>query len=173
MPSPNMPTLDTATVYAGSCLLEGTNLSEGRGTTRPFEILGAPWVESERISQLMNHIGLAGVYFRPHRFTPLFNKWARTPCGGVQIHVTDRDQFNPFITGLHFVQSVYRCWPGNFEWRKEPYEFETERPAIDLLAGGAWFREAVTKELSLETFQAGWKQSLVEFQMIRKRFLLY
>jgi uncharacterized protein YbbC (DUF1343 family) len=173
MPSPNMPTLDTATVYGGSCLFEGTNISEGRGTTRPFETLGAPWVEPERFCQRMNTMELPGVRFRPCRFSPFFHKWARRPCGGVQIHVTDRQKFQPFLTGIHLLQSIYQCWPGEFSWRKGPYEFEAERLAIDLLAGGKWLREAVERDISLDRFYLDWKESLDTFGNIRKKYLLY
>lgn len=151
VPSPNMPALETAVVYPGICLLEGTNLSEGRGTTRPFEIVGAPWIEPLALARALQECGLPGVAFRPLRFRPTFQKHAGQVCGGVQIHVVDRDRFLPFRTGIHILRCVAEMWPDAFGWRREPYEFEGERLAIDLLAGGAWLREVVEGKRDLES----------------------
>src|SRR5215470_15129466 len=123
MPSPNMPTLDTAIVYPGTVLYEGTMLSEGRGTTRPFELVGAPWIDSERFAGAMNALGLDGVYFRPAGFEPTFQKHAKQPCGGCQIHVTDREAFKPVKTGVALIEMVRRFDPTRFEWRQPPYEY--------------------------------------------------
>jgi uncharacterized protein YbbC (DUF1343 family) len=168
-----MPALETATVYPGSCLLEGTNLSEGRGTTRPFEIVGAPWVDPETFARTLNSLGLPGVRFRPVWFRPTFHKFAGETCGGVQIHVADRRNFLPFLTGIHLISCAAGLWPEAFDWRREAYEFEVQRLAIDLLAGGTWLREAVEQRKDLAQEQEGWKKQLQEFKALRKNYLLY
>jgi len=111
MPSPNIPTLETATVYPGMCLLEGTILSEGRGTTRPFEISGAPFIKPEKLINRLNDFKLKGVYFRPLYFTPAFNKFSGQLCGGVQIHILDREKFKPFKTAVSILLSVKELYP--------------------------------------------------------------
>src|SRR5687767_6094668 len=122
MPSPNMPTLDTAVVFPGTVLFEGTMLSEGRGTTRPFELVGAPWIDAERFATAMNALGLPDVYFRPAVFEPTFQKHAQKPCGGCQIHVLGRDEFRPVITGVALIDKFRRFDPAQFAWRPPPYE---------------------------------------------------
>ena len=136
MPSPNMPTLDTATVYGGMCLLEGTNVSEGRGTTRPFEIFGAPWVNPETLTHALNRLGLAGAHFRQTFFQPTFNKFAGEICGGAQLHVTDRDCFRPFATGIEVIRCIRRIYANFFQWKQPPYEYEYNRFPIEVLLGG-------------------------------------
>ena len=143
MPSPNMPTLDTAVVYPGACLLEGTELSEGRGTTRPFEILGAPWLEPEPLVAKVSAQALPGVVLRPLYFEPTFQKHAGRLCGGVQVHVTDRQVFRPVLTYLTLLTEIRRLWPDHFAWKKPPYEYELEKLPIDILAGGPELRAAV------------------------------
>jgi uncharacterized protein YbbC (DUF1343 family) len=173
LPSPNMPTLDTAWVYPGGCLLEGTNASEGRGTTRPFEIIGAPYVDPERWSAALAAEGLAGVRFRALSFEPTFQKHARTPCGGVQLHVTDRSSFAPLRVGVALLATLQRCCAGAFGWRAEAYEFVADRPAIDLLAGGRWLREGVEAGVSVDELCAGWPAAEAVFAERRRPFLLY
>ncbi|MDP8224838.1 MAG: DUF1343 domain-containing protein [Candidatus Lernaella stagnicola] len=134
-PSPNMPTLATATVYPGGCLLEGTNLSEGRGTTQPFETVGAPWLNGRELADRLNQRGLPGVTFRPVEFIPTFHKYAGEVCGGVFVHVTDRDSFRSFDAYVELIKAARKQAPGDFAWRTEPYEFENDRPAFDLLCG--------------------------------------
>ncbi len=136
MPSPNMPTLDTAIVYPGMCLFEATNVSEGRGTTRPFEIFGAPWIKAAPLACALRERGLRGVYFRELEFEPTFQKHACQVCGGVQIHVTDRGAFEPVRTGVEVIQSVRELWPEEFAWNPPPYEYETEKLPIEVLLGG-------------------------------------
>lgn len=144
IPSPNMPTLDTAIVFTGGCLIEGTNLSEGRGTTRPFEFIGAPFIDDEgRLVDALTHENLPGVRFRPMRFQPGFQKWAGQICGGVQIHVTDRDAFHSLNTGLAVLRNVRGLWPREFQWRTDMYEFRDDVPAVDLLTGQARVREMI------------------------------
>jgi len=173
MPSPNMPFLETAVVYPGACLIEGTNLSEGRGTTRPFEIVGAPWIEPAAMAASLNRIGLPGVAFRPLFFRPTFNKHAGRSCGGVQIHVMNRDTFLPHLTGIEVIRCARRLWPGEFDWRREPYEFETRRLAIDLLAGGTWLRRVVEEKVTLSECVNAWSREIREFEKVRSKYLLY
>jgi uncharacterized protein YbbC (DUF1343 family) len=136
MPSPNMPTLETATVYPGMCLLEGTNISEGRGTTRPFELLGAPFIDAEPFARELNQLRLPGAHFRPTWFQPTFQKFAGEMCGGAQLHVTDRDRFAPFQTGLEIIRALRRIYPESFVWKQPPYEYEYESLPIEILLGG-------------------------------------
>jgi uncharacterized protein YbbC (DUF1343 family) len=136
MPSPNMPTLETATVYPGMCLLEGTNISEGRGTTRPFEIFGAPFLDAEILCQEMNDAGLPGVYFREMYFQPTFHKFAGELCAGAQLHVADRNQFRPFATGVEVIRRLRKLYPNQFAWKQPPYEYEYRRLPMEVLLGG-------------------------------------
>jgi len=136
MPSPNMPTLETATVYPGMCLLEGTNISEGRGTTRPFELFGAPFIEAEKFSRELNQLELPGVHFRENWFQPTFQKFAGEICGGAQLHVTDRAIFAPYRTGIEIIRTVRRMYGESFKWKEPPYEYEYERLPIETLLGG-------------------------------------
>jgi len=143
MPSPNMPTLDTAIVYPGMCLLEGTNLSEGRGTTRPFELFGAPFIDARKLAEELLRYELPGVNFRPCVIEPAFHKFARQRCDALQLHVTDRRAFCPYRTGLTVLVAVKSLWPEEFTWRTEPYEFRDDVPAIDLLTGRTEVRQAI------------------------------
>lgn len=135
LPSPNMPTLDTAIIYPGMCLLEATNLSEGRGTTRPFELFGAPYIDGQLLTRRLNELMLPGVRFRSAVFKPGFQKWAGEACFGCQVHITDRNKCRPYQLGLAILSTVYRLFQDDFDWRLQPYEFVTEKPAIDLLCG--------------------------------------
>jgi uncharacterized protein YbbC (DUF1343 family) len=136
MPSPNMPTLDTATVYPGMCLLEGTNISEGRGTTQPFEIFGAPFVDAEKLCRQLNNLNLPGVFFRENYFQPTFQKFAGELCGGAQIHVLDRNVYRAFQTGVEIIRCIRKLNPEKFAWRQPPYEYEYEKLPIQILLGG-------------------------------------
>jgi len=160
LPSPNMPTLDTAFVYPGQCLVEATNLSEGRGTTRPFEIVGAPFLDGYRLAARLGALGLPGVRFRPLSFRPMFHKFAGRSCGGVQLHVTDRAAFRPYRTGLALLAAARAEAPAEFRWRSEPYEFVADPPAIDLLTGSDAARRGVESGATVEELAAG----LVEFE---------
>ena len=136
LPSPNMPTLETATVYAGMCLLEATNISEGRGTSRPFELFGAPWIRGEEFAAALNALALPGVYFREAYFQPTFHKYAGEICAGAQVHVTDRDRFFPFRTGVEIIRYTQANYVAKFEWKAPPYEYEYKRLPIEVLIGG-------------------------------------
>lgn len=143
LPSPNMPTYDTALVYPGGCLLEGTNLSDGRGTTRPFEITGAPWVSGKRLAEGLARTGLPGFVARPLGFEPTFHKHAKQSCGGVQIHVTDARTFRPVATYVALCALAHHASPSDFRFRTEKYEFVDHIPAFDLLVGSAEPRERI------------------------------
>lgn len=173
-PSPNMPTPSTATVYPGMCLIEGTQLSEGRGTTLPFELCGAPGIEAHRLADALAKENLPGILFRPQYFKPQFQKCAGQVCGGVQLHVTDRDAFKPTLTGIAVIRAIAKLFPGVFKWRTEPYEFVSDRPAIDLLYGHPEFRETLLPEnTDLAEIEASWQADLDNFQSVRKNYLLY
>ncbi len=141
MPSPNMPTLDTATVYPGMCLFEATNVSEGRGTTRPFELFGAPFIDAKKLCRYLNGLKLPGVYFRENYFLPTFHKGAGQICGGAQIHVIDRNAFKPFDTAIRILRYLFHEYPKAFAWKAPPYEYEYEKLPIDILLGSGTFRK--------------------------------
>jgi uncharacterized protein YbbC (DUF1343 family) len=172
-PSPNMPTPETALVYPGMCLLEGTELSEGRGTTRPFEVFGAPFVEPRRLAETLGALELPGVVFRPCWFKPTFQKHAGVRCGGVQVHVIDRAAFRPYRTGVACLWAVRRLWPEAFRWRERAYEFVADRPAIDLLAGSDRLRRALDAGAPLGEIEASWREEEAAFREARARYLLY
>jgi uncharacterized protein YbbC (DUF1343 family) len=144
-PSPNLPRVESLLAYAGQVLLEGTNLSEGRGTTRPFEVAGAPYIDPERLCRALDEVDLPGVRFLPIRFVPTFDKWAGQTCGGVSVHITDRRDFRPFRTTVALLAAVRRTWPSDFAWLPPPYEYETVRPPIDILFGSSRLREALDR----------------------------
>jgi len=173
MPSPNMPTLDTAIVYPGGVLFEGTQLSEGRGTTRPFELLGAPWVDAEPFAARLNALGIAGARFRPVIFEPTFHKHARQPCGGVQIHVTDRRAFRPVLAGVAVMGEFHRAAPDRFAWREPPYEYVHDRMPIDILAGSDRLRHAIEADVPAREIAQEWEAEAREFEAIRQPYLLY
>ena len=173
MPSPNMPTLDTAIVYPGTVLFEGIMLSEGRGTTRPFELVGAPWIEAERFAREMNGLGLPGAYFRPAVFEPTFQKHAKQACGGCQIHVTDRAAFKPVLTGVALIAMFHKTSPSTFAWRQPPYEYEHDKMPIDILAGSAQLRQQIESGESGSSIASGWADDEARFKQLRKTYLLY
>jgi len=171
--SPNIPTFDTTTVYPGTVLFEGTNVSEGRGTTRPFELVGAPWIVAERFAETMNRRGLPGVYFRPAVFEPTFHKHARRACGGCQIHVRDRRTFRPVETAVELLAAFRAGGPDRFAWRDPPYEYEHERLPIDVLAGSPQLREQLEHGMPAGEIARSWHPAVAEFARLRERFLLY
>jgi uncharacterized protein YbbC (DUF1343 family) len=173
MPSPNMPTLETAVVYPGMVLVEGTQLSEGRGTTRPFELVGAPWIDGDRFADAMNARGLPGVRFRAVFFEPTFQKHARQGCGGCQLHVTDRHAFQPVRAAVALLEEFRRQDPTRFQWRQPPYEYEHERMPIDILSGDARLRTAIDAGTPADEIAAGWKEAGERFVALRAKRLLY
>jgi len=173
MPSPNMPTLDSATVFPGTVHFEGTQLSEGRGTTRPFELVGAPYVDAQAYARRLNDLDLPGVFFRSYIFRPTFQKHAGTSCGGVQIHVTDRNSFEPVITGIAMVKVAYDLYPTEFRWKEPPYEYVYDRNPFDVIAGTSSIREAIEKGSAIEDIQKNWNEGFDAFRQVRERYLLY
>ena len=173
IPSPNMPTLDTAIVYPGTVLFEGTNVSEGRGTTRPFEIVGAPWPVAERFAEAMNRTGLPGVYFRPVVFEPTFQKHAKTACAGCQIHVLDRRTFKPVATGVTLIDAFRTAGKNEFAWRKPPYEYEHDKMPIDILAGSSELREQIEGGIDAHAIASSWVPAVDAFMKVRQKYLLY
>jgi uncharacterized protein YbbC (DUF1343 family) len=171
LPSPNLPTLDGAIVYPGQVLLEGTNLSEGRGTTRPFELFGAPFLEPRRIKALLPE--LPGAILREASFEPTFHKWAGELCQGFQLHVTDRESFKPYFTTLALLAAIRELYPEQFAWRQPPYEYENERLPIDLLTGDAAIRRGMEEGRSAAELEADWQEDLTLFLEERREFLLY
>lgn len=173
LPSPNMPTPDTALVYPGMCLVEGTDLSEGRGTTRPFELAGAPYLDGHRLAADLTAMALPGVMFRPAIYTPMFQKHHGKPCGGVQLHVTNPETFRPYRTGVAFLKACYDQSPASFRWRAQAYEFVDKIPAIDLLAGGDALRKGIESGASLDDLTARWPRDEGDFAAERADYLLY
>ena len=172
-PSPNIPTLESATVYPATVYLEGTNISEGRGTTKPFEFLGAPFIDAEKLADELNRQNLQGVYFRPIAFQPTFDKWKDELCFGVQIHVLNRDIFKPVHTGLVLLKTLYKLFLDDFEWKNPPYEYEYEKLPIDLLWGTDKIRKFIETERSINEIEKSWKKDLEDFKKRRNRYLLY
>jgi uncharacterized protein YbbC (DUF1343 family) len=172
-PSPNMPTPETALVYPGMCLLEGTNLSEGRGTTRPFELFGAPWLDADRLAEALDAQRLPGVRFRPARFVPTWDKHAGVRCHGAEVVVVDREAFRPFRTGIACVEAARAQNPGRFRWRSEAYEFVGNVPAFDLLCGSARERDALERGGSWRDLAAEWSREERSFRKRRSRHLRY
>ncbi|MEE8585940.1 MAG: DUF1343 domain-containing protein [Acidobacteriota bacterium] len=163
-PSPNMPSLTTATVYPGFCLMEGTNLSEGRGTTRPFELLGAPWLQARRLAWQLNRLGLPGVRFRPQGFRPSFSKYSGQQCAGIQVHLTDRSSFEPLRTVLHVLREILQL---------HPQEFQFNHQAFDRLMGNSWVREELLRKTPVQQIVQQWQGGLAEFDRRRSKHLIY
>jgi len=170
LPSPNMPTLDTALVYPGAALIEGTNVSEGRGTTKPFELIGAPFINATELANELNGLELPGVEFRAASFTPSFSKHAGKLTHGVQIHVADKEAFEPVTTGLSLVKTIHDLYPEDFEFRAEN---SAGVSFFDLLVGNGWIREAIEEGESVEEMQQKWEADLEEFKEVREDYLLY
>ena len=173
MPSPNMPTLDTAIVYPGTVLFEGVMISEGRGTTRPFELIGAPWIEAESFAKAMNALELPGAWFRPAVFEPTFQKHAKQACGGCQIHVTDRNAFEPVLTGVALIAMFRRMNAQQFAWRQPPYEYEQDKLPIDILAGYDTLRLQVESGMPAKEIAASWREDEAAFRRLRQPYLMY
>jgi len=169
-PSPNMPTLDTARVYPGGCLLEGTALSEGRGLTRPFEVWGAPGLDGRALAAAVT---LEGAHLRPTTFSPTFHKHGGQICGGVQVHVLDADAFRPYEAYLRLIAAAAAQLGERFCWRPDPYEFVADIPAIDLLSGGPEFRAAVEAGAPLDAVVAAERDGAARFAETRRAWLRY
>jgi uncharacterized protein YbbC (DUF1343 family) len=173
LPSPNIPTVQSATVFPGTVHLEGTQMSEGRGTTRPFELIGAPYIQSDRYADELAKLDLPGAQFRACVFMPTFQKHGGKACGGVQIHVTDRDAFEPVQTGIAIVKTAYDMYPNDFRWKDPPYEYEYTRNPFDVIAGTTKLREQIEQGDSLDAIVDSWQPGLDAFRPVRERYLLY
>ncbi|MBA9025328.1 uncharacterized protein YbbC (DUF1343 family) [Peribacillus huizhouensis] len=170
LPSPNMPTLDTAIVYPGAALFEGTNISEGRGTTKPFELIGAPFIDGTELAQQLNALKLSGVTFRAASFTPTTSKFANQLSHGVQIHITDRKKFQSFETGVHMVKAVHDLYPNQFQFRAPN---STGISFFDQLVGNGWIRQGIEEGRSVKDMKKQWEKELSDFKKIRSQYLLY
>ena len=173
LPSPNIPTIDTTVVFPATVHLEGTQMSEGRGTTKPFEFAGAPYIDAEEFAGALAEFEFPGVYFRACGFMPTFQKHAGQACGGIQIHVTDRETFEPTIAGIAIVKTAFDMYGAHFRWKDPPYEYEYDRNPFDLISGTSKVREAIERGDSLDSIQASWETPLAEFKRLREQFLLY
>jgi uncharacterized protein YbbC (DUF1343 family) len=164
MPSPNMPTETTALVYPGMGLVEGTNVSEGRGTTRPFELAGAPWIDAEKLAHVLNDKHLPGVRFRPVHFTPTFSKYEGKSCNGIEVHVMDRDAFNPVVVGLTVIATIHGLYPRQFAFKASDF---------DRLVGNDWVRQDIEKGVAVSVTHQRWQAGLSQFEKVRRKYLLY
>ncbi|UCD24407.1 MAG: DUF1343 domain-containing protein [Gemmatimonadota bacterium] len=173
LPSPNLPTLDSCNVYPGMVLLEGTNLSEGRGTTRPFELFGAPYLDAQEVATELNRLSLPGVVFRPCQFEPTFQKHAGQLCGGAQLHVIDRALFRPVQTAVTIISMAQRLAPDSFAWREPPYEYEADKMPIDILWGSENLRIAIDRGSSPDQILNDVSTDVAEFNDLARPYLLY
>ena len=173
MPSPNMPTLDAATVFSGTVHFEGTQVSEGRGTTKPFELIGAPYIDPDEYAEKLTDLALPGVVFRSCAFQPTFQKHAKVTCGGVQIHVVDRDRFDPVVTGIAMVKVAHDLYPNEFLWKVPPYEYVFDKNPFDVISGTNKIREAIEQGADLANITGGWKEGVAKFEEQRAPYLLY
>jgi uncharacterized protein YbbC (DUF1343 family) len=172
-PSPNLPTPISALVYPGQVLWEGTNVSEGRGTTQPFELFGAPYINVQKILATLNSEKLPGIVLRPAVFEPTSNKWQKTACNGFQIHITDPMSYQPYKTSLQLLRAVILHHRNRFEWKSPPYEYEFERRPIDLIIGDRIIRRRLENLEPIDNLEADWKESLDHFKSISRKFHLY
>lgn len=174
LPSPNMPSFNTALVYPGMCLLEATNISEGRGTTRPFEIFGAPFLNCEEFIKELERYSLPGVSFYPYVFKPTFNKFTDKNCNGFFLNVYDKNEFRPFLTGVLIIYLLKKLYPNHFKWKEPPYEYEYQKMPIDILYGSSSFREMIDKDnFNLTKLEEKWNHDKLKFSNLREEFLLY
>ncbi len=172
-PSPNMPTLDTVAIYPGLCLVEATTLSEGRGTTSPFHLVGAPWIDGLELVRRLRAHSIPGAAFRASRFRPMFGKHGGAVCEGVEIHVTDRDELRPVALGLEILKTIHDLDPVAFGWRPDPYEFVSDIPALDLLTGSPAARVAIESGGPLEELFESWRPYVSTFEASLDGILLY
>jgi uncharacterized protein YbbC (DUF1343 family) len=168
-----MPSLETAVVYPGQVLWEGTNISEGRGTTRPFEYFGAPFIQPAEVKKHLRGASLPGVNLLEVSFRPTFQKWVGEVCRGFFLQVSDRDAFRPYRTTLAILQALIELYPDEFQWKQPPYEYEQDRLPIDLLIGDRDIRQALESGTEIDILEASWQEGLEEFRRIREAFFLY
>jgi uncharacterized protein YbbC (DUF1343 family) len=173
LPSPNIPTVDTCVVFPATVHIEGTELSEGRGTTKPFELNGAPFINPYEWKAALDGYNFSGVIFRPCYFQPTFQKWAGQTCGGVQPHVTDRNTFTPVVVGIAMVKTAYDLYTDKFQWKQTDYEYEFGKNPFDVVSGTGKIRKAIETEVSLNAIEAHWQTDLESFKQLRGQFLIY
>jgi len=171
-PSPNIPCLESALTFPGTVHFEGTNISEGRGTTKPFEWIGAPFVDADKLAKRMNEKKLKGFYFRPIYFQPTFQKHQDQVCGGVHIHFTDKKKHNAFEMGVYLLETLWELYPEKCQWKKPPYEYVEDKLPIDVIAGTDALRKAVESGKAAEFLEKA-KEELTLFRKLRKEYLLY
>jgi uncharacterized protein YbbC (DUF1343 family) len=173
MPSPNIPTVDTTVVFPATVFFEGTQVSEGRGTTRPFEIVGAPYIDAKEYADALTSLELSGVYFRPINFLPTFQKHMGKTCGGVFLHILDRKAFEPVITGLAMVKTAVDLYPAEFKWKNTPYEYVFDRNPFDVIAGTEKTRNMIEKGSSVKDIKLSWQKDVEDFKKLREKYFLY
>ncbi|MGB5157512.1 exo-beta-N-acetylmuramidase NamZ family protein [Desulfobacterium sp. N47] len=172
-PSPNLPTPVSAIVYPGQVILEGTNISEGRGTTQPFEIFGAPFIECDKIISFLGTNKFSGAILRPIAFEPTSNKWQGELCRGFQIHVTDQDKYKPYYSTVKILQAVFQCYSNHFAWKLPPYEYEFEKYPVDLITGNAAIRAAIENNDDIEEIEKSWRDEIEQFLDISRKYHIY
>ena len=173
LPSPNMPTLDSATVFPGTVHFEGTQISEGRGTTRPFELIGAPYINPDAYADQLNALGMPGVFFRSCVFQPTFQKHGGVSCGGVQIHVLDRNSFEPWFAGIAMAKVAHDMYPNEFRWKVPPYEYVYDKMPFDVITGTSRLRERIDAGMSAAEIEESWREGVEQFVDVRRKYLLY
>ncbi len=173
LPSPNMPTVDTAVVFPATVYFEGTKVSEGRGTTKPFELVGAPFIDAWELFDAMTSLKLPGVIFRETNFLPTFQKHMGQICGGVFLHVTDRDEFKPVLTGIALVKTIRDLYKNEFEWKNPPYEYEYDRNPFDVICGSLKTREQIEGGTSLKEIELSWENDVKLFREMSEKYHLY
>lgn len=173
MPSPNMPTIETAVVFPATVYFEGTQVSEGRGTTKPFEIVGAPYIDAEVFQEALAQLEFPGVIFRATNFLPTFQKHKNEVCGGVFLHITDRKLFKPVITGIALIKTLFDLYGEEFKWKNPPYEYVFDRNPFDVIAGTPVTRKQIESDLSLEKIELSWMDDVKLFKKMRRKHLLY
>jgi len=172
-PSPNLPTPASAVVYPGQVIWEGTNISEGRGTTQPFEIFGSPFMDHEKILSTMDGPVIPGAFLRPLVFEPTSNKWAKRPCRGFQIHVIEPNVYRPYTTTLKLLSAILLHNHDQFEWKQPPYEYEYEKLPIDLILGDGDIRQRIEQLEDIEQIEESWENDLKDFCELSRQYYLY
>lgn len=173
MPSTNMPTADTAAVYPGQVIWEGTNLSEGRGTCRPFEIFGAPWLDAAGIKKFLENCKGGGYFLQEFKFKPTFHKWKGEICNGFMIHILDRTEYRPYFTAITLLKAIIDMHSDKFQWRRPPYEYEYEREPIDLIIGSTSLRKDIESGPSIQSIEDRISAEAEAFVSRRRPYLLY
>ena len=173
LPSPNIPTPETTIVYPGAVMLEGTNISEGRGTTKPFEIIGAPYIEPYELVEALRKETLPGVYFRPLHFQPTFHKYVGELCGGIQVHVIEREAFKPVKTSIAITSAICGLYPERFEWKQPPYEYVYDKLPFDVINGSSVIRKQIEANTPISQIEDSWQSNLSKFAKLRDKYVLY